>query len=47
MLNTFITLFILGWVFVLTLVVGETYAINNPYSKFAMWWRKHVIGKEN
>jgi hypothetical protein len=46
MLNTFITLFILGWVLVLILVVGETYAINNPYSKFTMWWRKHVVGKE-
>ena len=46
MINTFIILFILGWVIVLTLVVGETYAINNPASKFAMWWRKHVIGKE-
>ena len=46
MINTFIILFILGWVIVLTLVVGETHAINNPTSKFAMWWRKHVIGKE-
>ena len=43
---TFALLFILGWMFLLTLILGETHAINKPSSKFTMWWRKHVVGKE-
>lgn len=46
-LNIFLLiLFILGWVFLMLLVVGETHAINNPTSKFTKWWRKHIIGIE-
>ena len=40
----FALLFILGWMFLLTLMLGETHAMNEPASKFTMWWRKHVIG---
>jgi len=46
-INILITLFVLGWILVLTLVIGETHAINNPASRFTAWWRKHVIGIEN
>jgi hypothetical protein len=41
---TFALLFILGWMLLLTLILGETHAMNEPSSKFTMWWRKHVIG---
>ena len=41
-----ILLFILGWMFLLTLILGEMHATDKPASKFAMWWRKHVVGKE-
>ncbi len=41
-----ISLFILGWMFLLTLILGETHAINKPVSPFTKWWRKHVIGTE-
>jgi len=41
-----ILLFILGWMFLLTLIIGETHAMNKPASKFTRWWRKHVVGKE-
>jgi len=40
----FALLFILGWMFLLTLMLGETHAMNEPASKFTMWWRKYVIG---
>jgi hypothetical protein len=43
---TFALLFILGWMFLLTLILGETHAMNKPASKFTRWWRKHVVGKE-
>ena len=41
-----ISLFILGWMFLLTLILGEMNANDKPASKFTMWWRKHVVGKE-
>ena len=41
-----ILLFILGWMFLLTLILGEMHANDKPASKFTMWWRKHVVGKE-
>ena len=44
MFNIFLILFILGWLFLIGLVMGETYAMNNTSPKFTMWWRKHVIG---
>jgi hypothetical protein len=43
----FLILFVLGWISVLTLVAGETHAIDNPSTKFTKWWRKHIIGNEN
>jgi hypothetical protein len=44
MTKILIILFILGWVFILAIVAGETHAINNPYSKFTKWWRKNWVG---
>ena len=43
----FALLFILGWMFLLTLILGETHAMNNPYSRFTRWWRKHWVGTES
>jgi hypothetical protein len=40
----FALLFILGWMFLLTLILGETHAITKPTSKFTKWWRKKWIG---
>jgi len=42
----FLVLFFMGWAFVLGLVIGETYAMNNTNPRFTRWWRKHVIGIE-
>jgi len=46
MLKILLILFTLTWVVVLTLVIGETYAMEDKYPRFTAWWRKHVIGKE-
>jgi hypothetical protein len=40
----FALLFILGWMFLLTLILGEKHATNNTNSRFTKWWRKHIIG---
>jgi hypothetical protein len=46
-LKIFLILFILGFIFLILLVMGETYAMNNTHPKFTIWWRKHIIGNEN
>jgi hypothetical protein len=46
-IKIFLTLFFIGWAFILGLVMGETHAMNNPYSRFTKWWRKHLIGTES
>jgi len=46
MFKIFLILFILGWIFLILLVAGETYAMENKYPRFTMWWRKHIIGIE-
>ena len=46
MLKVFLILFFMGWVFLLLIVAGETYAMDNPYSKFTKWWRKYWIDTE-
>ena len=43
----FLVLFVLGWAFLLLLIAGETYAMDNPYSKFTKWWRENWIGIED
>ena len=40
----FALLFILGWMFLLILMLGETHAMTKPTSKFTKWWRKKWIG---
>ena len=45
-LKIFLALFILGFVLLILLVMGETYALNNTNPQFTKWWRKHVIGIE-
>ena len=42
----FLVLFLLGWLFLLLIIVGETYAMDKPYSKFTKWWRENWIGIE-
>jgi hypothetical protein len=46
-LKIFLILFILGFTFLILLVIGETYALNNTIPRFTIWWRKHIIGNEN
>jgi hypothetical protein len=46
MFKILLVLFILGWLFLLALVIGETYAIENRYPRFTRWWRKYWIGIE-
>ena len=43
----FLVLFVLGWLFLLLLIAGETYAMDKPYSKFTKWWRENWIGIED
>ena len=38
--------FISIWAFVLGIVMGELYAMENKYPRFTRWWRKHIIGEE-
>ena len=40
-------LFVLGWLCLMLLAMGETYAMENKHPKFTKWWRKHVIGIKN
>jgi hypothetical protein len=47
MLKIFLILFILGFVSLILLVMGETYALNDTYPRFTKWWRKHLIGTED
>lgn len=46
MLKIFLVLFIIGFTFLILLIMGETYAMENKYPRFTMWWRKHIIGIE-
>jgi hypothetical protein len=46
-LKIFLILFILGFTFMILLVMGETYALNNTNPRFTRWWRKHLIGTED
>jgi hypothetical protein len=46
-LKIFLILFILGFISLILLVMGETYALNNTYPRFTKWWRKHLIGTED
>lgn len=46
-LKIFLILFILGFTFLILLVMGETYALNNTNPRFTRWWRKHLIGTED
>jgi len=43
----FLVLFFMGWAFLLLLIAGETYAMDNPYSKFTKWWRENWVGIED
>ena len=43
----FLVLFVMGWAFLLLIIAGETYAMDNPYSKFTKWWRENWIGIED
>jgi hypothetical protein len=43
-LKVFLILFILGFIFLILLVMGETYALNNTNPQFTIWWRNNVIG---
>ena len=47
MLKIFLILFILGFTFLILLIAGETYAMDNPYSKFTKWWRENWVGIED
>jgi hypothetical protein len=47
MLKISLILFILGFISLILLVMGETYALNNTYPRFTKWWRKHLIGTED
>jgi hypothetical protein len=46
-LKIFLTLFILGFISLILLVMGETYALNDTNPRFTKWWRKHLIGTED
>jgi hypothetical protein len=46
-LKIFLILFILGFISLILLVMGETYALNNTNPRFTKWWRKHLIGTED
>jgi hypothetical protein len=46
-LKIFLILFILGFISLILLVMGETYALNNTNPRFTRWWRKHLIGTED
>ena len=43
-LKIFLILFILGFIFLILLVMGETYVLNNTNPQFTIWWRNNVIG---
>jgi hypothetical protein len=42
----FLVLFIIGFIFLMLLMAGETCAMDNKYPRFTIWWRKHVVGIE-
>jgi hypothetical protein len=46
MLKIFLVLFVIGWLFLLLIVMGETYAMDNKYPRFTKWWRKNWISTE-
>jgi hypothetical protein len=46
-LKIFLILFILGFISLILLVMGETYALNDTNPRFTKWWRKHLIGTED
>ena len=39
--------FVSVWAFVLGIVMGELYAMENKHPRFTRWWRKHWIGIED
>jgi len=39
-----LALFVIGFTFLILLVAGETYAMENKHPKFTAWWRKYIIG---
>ncbi len=45
MFKIFLVLFLLGWLFLLLVLTGETYALQNKHPRFTIWWRKHIIGE--
>jgi hypothetical protein len=46
-LKILLVLFILGFISLILLVMGETYALNNTNPRFTRWWRKHWVGTED
>jgi hypothetical protein len=46
-LKIFLILFILGFISLILLVMGETYALNDTNPRFTKWWRQHWIGIED
>ena len=43
MIKVMIILFVFGWICLLLLVIGETYAMENKHPRFTKWWRKQII----
>ena len=46
MFKIFLILFVIAFIILMLLIMGETYAMNNTHPRFTMWWRKHVIGNK-
>jgi len=42
----FLVLFIVGFILLMLLIAGETYAMENENPRFTIWWRKYVISIE-
>ena len=47
MFKIFLILFVIAFIILMLLIMGETYAMNNTHPQFTIWWRKHIIGNEN
>jgi hypothetical protein len=39
-----LAIFTIGFILLLLLIAGETYAMENKHPRFTIWWRKYVIG---